>query len=153
MSSKSGKPNPDRGEKDKPEVVDGVLFKTRRDPAVAFDLAEEVFDEVPLFVSVAIERSLHFSVCFRGDDDVHPPFLDGFDNPIGVVAFVCNEVLSVGLFDEGFCFGDIVNVARTEVDVDGVTETVHECMDFGGKASARASNTLNLGPPFPPAAS
>jgi hypothetical protein len=47
--------------------------------------------------------------------------------------------------------GDVVEIAGREVEVDGITETVHESVDFGGKASARASNTLNLGPPFPPA--
>jgi hypothetical protein len=46
-----------------------------------------------------------------------------------------------------------VDVARREVDVEGTTETVHESVDFCGETSARASNTLTLGPPFPPAAS
>jgi hypothetical protein len=46
-----------------------------------------------------------------------------------------------------------VDVPRREMDVEGTTETVHESMDLGGETSARASNTLTLGPPFPPAAS
>jgi hypothetical protein len=46
-----------------------------------------------------------------------------------------------------------VDVPRREMDVEGTTETVHESVDFGRETSARASNTLTLGPPFPPAAS
>jgi hypothetical protein len=45
---------------------------------------------------------------------------------------------------------DVVDVAGSEVDVEGITEPVHESMDLGRETSARASNMLNLGPPFPP---
>jgi hypothetical protein len=44
-----------------------------------------------------------------------------------------------------------VDVAGAEVEVDGIAQSVHDSVDFGGETSARASNTLNLGPPFPPA--
>ncbi len=46
-----------------------------------------------------------------------------------------------------------MDVAGRESDVDRITEPVHESVDLCGKASARASNMLGLGPPFPPAAS
>jgi hypothetical protein len=55
--------------------------------------------------------------------------------------------------DEDGGFADVVDVAGGKVDVQGVTKSVHESMDFGGIASSRAANSLNLGPPFPPEAS
>jgi hypothetical protein len=54
-------------------------------------------------------------------------------------------------FDESRRFGDVVDVSGREMEVDGVTQSVDESVDFGGETSARASNTLILGPPFPPA--
>jgi hypothetical protein len=45
-----------------------------------------------------------------------------------------------------------VGVPWREVEVGRITETVHKSVELGCKASARASNTLALGPPFPPAA-
>jgi hypothetical protein len=52
----------------------------------------------------------------------------------------------LGDLDELRRLGDVVDVAGGEVDVKGITETVHESVGLGGRASARASSTLTLGP-------
>ena len=106
-----------------------------------------------LFVDVSINGALCCSRCSGRDYWRHSFGFDCFDNCIGVVALVTDEVFALRFFDEDGSFGDVVNVSGGEVDVERITETVNESVDFGGKASARASNTLNLGPPFPPAAS
>jgi hypothetical protein len=38
------------------------------------------------------------------------------------------------------------------MEMDRVSESIHEGVDLRSETSARASNTLTLGPPFPPAA-
>lgn len=90
----------------------------------------------------------------RRNDWRHFLLLDRRDHLVRVVPFVPDEVRPLlGVLNELFGFGDIVNVAGGEMDVDWITESVDESVDFGSKASTRRSNTLMLGPPFPPAAS
>ena len=85
------------------------------------------------------------------DEYVHPFRFGGRDDFVRVVAFVADEVLAARRFDELRRFDDVVDVAGREVDVGWITETVNESVDLGGEAAARASNTLILDPPFPPA--
>ena len=150
---KSSKPDSDGGEEDKAEEVDGGLLVAGGDSSVAFDLAEEVLDEMTLLVEVGVDRALACAVRLRGDDRGHLFVLDGLDDAVGVVAFVGDEVLPLGLLDELGRFGDVVDVPWGDVDVERITEPVHESVDFGSETAARASNSLALGPPFPPAAS
>jgi hypothetical protein len=129
---------------------------------------EEVLDEVAFFVDVLIDLArTACAVRLGGNDDGQASGLRCGDDGIGVVGFVGDEVPvrvrrcfdeELGVCDVGSrCFeearglGDVVDVAGGEVEVDGVTKSVHESVDFGSETSARASNTLNLGPPFPPA--
>jgi hypothetical protein len=116
-----------------------------------FESAKEVLDEVSLLIKIEIDVARRFAVRFRGNDDVHSFGLSGSDYLVGVIAFVPNEVFPLGRFDELGRFGGIVDISGREMEVDGITQSVHKSVDFGGKASARASNTLTLGPPFPPA--
>src|SRR2546427_9118248 len=74
------------------------------------------------------------------------------DEGVGIIAFVGNEVVATRGLDECGRLDDVVDVSGRQVDVGWITETVHESVDRGCSASARASNTLTLIPPFPPAA-
>jgi len=108
---------------------------------------------VPSPVELETELALVVSIRFRRDYDFHASLLDRADDSIRVVALVGDEALALRRCYERRRFGDVVDVPRREMDVEGTTETVHESVDFGRETSARASNTLTLGPPFPPAAS
>jgi hypothetical protein len=146
-------PYTNRGEEHEAEEIGRGLFVARSYPSIAFDLAEEVLHKVTLLVESAIKFSLHFAVGFRGNHCRHGLELDRRDDVVGIVTFIGNEVLPLCLRNERLGFADIVDVARREVDVQRVTESIHESVDFGGKTSARLPNTLRLSPPFPPAES
>src|SRR5581483_3417058 len=149
----SREPYPDRCEKHEAQEVDRGLVVACGDPSVSFDLAEEVLDQVPFLVDVAVDLPGSLAAGGRGNHDPDVLLVEGLYDVVGIVGFVGDEVVTLGPFDERGGFGDVVDVAACEVDVQGITEPVHKSVDFGGKASARASNTLNLSPPFPPAAS
>ncbi len=116
-------------------------------------LAEEVLDEVACPVELATELALVLPIRLWWNYDLHVSPLDLVDDGVGVVALVGDEALALRRRYERRRFADVVDVPRREVDMDGTTETVHESVDFCGETAARASNTLTLGPPFPPAAS
>ena len=108
---------------------------------------------MPSPVELAAELALVFPIRLRRDHDLHASLLDRVDDSVRVVALVGDEALPLGRRYERGRLADVVDVPRREMDVEGTTETVHESVDLGGDTSARASNTLTLGPPFPPAAS
>lgn len=108
---------------------------------------------MPSPVELAAELALVSSIRLRWDHDLHVSLLDRVDDRVRVVALVGDEALPLRRRYERRRLADVVDVPRREMDVEGTTETVHESVDLGGETSARASNTLTLGPPFPPAAS
>lgn len=102
---------------------------------------------------MTVDFSLGFSVRFRRDDDGHFLLLDCFDDFVCVVALVGDEVFALRSLDELGGFRDIMNVSAGEMYVEWITEPVHKSVDLGSKTPSRAPNTLNVGPPFPPAES
>lgn len=150
---KSCQPDPDGGEQNKAEKVDRRLLVTCRHTAITLDFAEEILHKMTFLVGMPVNVSLAFPCCGRRDNRGHPLFFDSLDDVVGVVALVSDEVLPLCLFDKSGGFADVVDVSGGKVDMQGVTKSVHKSMDFGGIAAARAANSLNLGPPFPPAAS
>ena len=108
---------------------------------------------MPSPVELATELALVSPIRLRRDHDFHVSLFDRVDDSIRVVALVSDEALPLGRRDKRRGLADVVDVSRCEMDVEGTTATVHESVDLCGETSARASNTLTLGPPFPPAAS
>jgi hypothetical protein len=153
VSPNSGQPYSHRSEENETKEVRGGLVVAGGHTPVPLYLAEEVLDEVSSPVELATELALVVPIRFRRDYDFHAPLLDLVDDSIRIVALVGDEALALRRRYESRRLGDVVDVPRREMDVEGTTETVHESVDFGGETSARASNTLTLGPPFPPAAS
>lgn len=152
MSANSREPHQTRGEKSEPEEVASRLLVASGDPAILLEPVEEELDQMPLLVDVLVEMASSFPALSWWDHRIHSFGAHCGDDGIGVVAFVGDEVLAARGLDERGRFDDVVDVSWREVKVGWITETVHESVDLGCSASARASNTLTLGPPFPPAA-
>lgn len=104
------------------------------------------------FVDVGIDLATLGSVSLGRNDHGHVLGFDGGRDRAGVVAFVGDEIAGAGGLDESGCFGDVVDVAGGQVEVDRVAQSVDEGMDLRSGTASRASNRLILGPPFPPAA-
>ena len=106
-----------------------------------------------LLVEVLVDLALDLAIRSRRDQHGHASRFRRVDDVVGVVAFVAEEVAAVGCrLDERRRLDDVVDVSGGQMEVGRITESVHESVDLGGRASARSSNTLALGPPFPPAA-
>ena len=148
---KLGQPQQARGQQGEAEEVARRLLVASGHSAKLLESVEEEFDQVALAVEVRVEMALHLPGSVRRDDDLHSLGADGGDHRVGVVSLVGDEVAALRSRDQCGRLDDVVDVAGREVEVCWITETIHESVDLGGKASARASNTLLLGPPFPPA--
>lgn len=146
-----GEPNANGGDHNEAEKIDGCFLVAGSDAPKMLQPAEEILYEMPLFVEMKINVPTRGAAGIVRNDRGHPFGFDGSDDGVGVVAFVRDEVAPFGRFDELRSFADVRTVAGSEMEMDGVAQGVDQRVDFGGEASARASNTLILGPPFPPA--
>jgi hypothetical protein len=137
---------------DEPDEALRGLVVSRSEAAVLLQAAEEALHEVTLLEDVAVILGLDLSRRVRADDrrdalrDEHVAYA------FGIVCRVGEEHLTMRMLDQLFCNGGLVGLARRELDVDRLTESVHESVDLGGKTSARPANSISVDPPFPPAA-
>ena len=73
---------------------------------------------------------------------------------VRVVARVCEDFGPSGVVaEDGFCQRGFVLLARRDFDVERPPFRVDECVDLRGEATSRATQSIALDPPFPPAAS
>ena len=79
------------------EEIAGGLFVAGRDAAELFDKVEEAFDEIALGVKREIATAFDLAVRFWRDDRLDGADLEGFDEAVGVVAFVTKEGLGLDL--------------------------------------------------------
>lgn len=88
----------------------------------------------------------------RANHSLHAARLYGLSDTLAIICGVGQEVFTLGvsypfLGDTGF-----MALSRGKLDVERLSECVYESVDFRGKTSSRASQSIALGPPFPPAA-
>jgi hypothetical protein len=69
-----------------------------------------------------------------------------------VVRRVAEEDVAVSVLDQRFRHGRFVPLTRRELDVQRLTESVHESVDLGRETASRPANIVSVDPPFPPAA-
>ena len=128
------------------EVPSGFLV-AGCDASELFDEIEEALDEIAFGVEgeVAIARDL--AIRFWRDDRLDSPDFEALDKAVCVVAFVAEEGVGLHFSREGFSLGDVVDLPAREAERQWVAQSVHDHMDLGGRAAARAAYRL-VEPPF-----
>lgn len=135
------------------EVARG-LFIAAGDCPEAFDVMEEALDIAAKAVEVTILASpIVLAAGIHRDDGLHAPSSYGVDDPVGVVARICDERFAGRMLDERFSLDGIVLLAGGQDDVERLALRVRERVDLGRKASSRTAQSIASDPPFPPAAS
>ncbi len=142
-------PNGCGGEMDSGEEVLGGFVIAGRDGAELLELGEEVLDQVPGLVEIAIIGARRPSVLARRDDGRLAGRSQGLDHPLlGIEGLVGNERLGLKLREQGIGSGQIMGLAARQGKADGVAQSIHQRMDLGRQPTFAASNGLVVTPFF-----
>ncbi len=133
----------------------GGLFKARQDSTIFFQPTDQSFNDVSLAVFFLVELhgpGVTILVFLRRNDRPDAQIQKIFVDPIGTVSLVAAErnrpgnrfsvsidELGIGSFQNGIEYGGFVRLARCEMEVQRMPDTVAEKMDFGRKPSAGAA--------------
>jgi len=117
------------------------------------ELVEEAFDQVALLKQPPIGLPLNGAMPATGNDGIGLLVVQQGQNLICVVAAVSQDVLTLKVkrMQDLVARHTIVQVAGRYFKPERIAESVYNRMDFGGDASARSPDGLELLPPFAPA--
>ena len=110
--------------------------------AEVLELIEEAFDEVALAVERVIARPGDLAIGRRRDDGSNSPLGEDLDEAVGIVAFVTNQSLWIGVVDQRFGASKIMGLARREHQLDGIAQGIDEGVNFGGQSATRSADRL-----------
>ena len=145
------KPNNGCGQIDGAEEVLGRLVVTRGDGTILFEASEEVLDQVPRLVDVAVVGTLHLAGRVGGNHDLLARPQQRFDDPLArIVGTIGNERFGLRVHQQGVSALLVVDLARREMEPGGVAQRIDRGMDLGAQPAPAASDGLRR-PPFAPA--
>ena len=118
------------------QEVPGGLIVTRGDGAELLDPTEEVLDQMTSFIQHFVIGSGVCSVLFWRD---HGGFSGRFQRPyhplVRVVSFVREQRFRVHSWHQRIRPGEVVDLPGGQDDLQRITQSVHQNMDFGAQAT------------------
>jgi len=93
-------------------------------------------DEVAFAIEREVARPLSLTVSLGWDDRSDAALGEGVDERVGVVCFVANQGIWVGVLDQWFRASKVMSLTRCEHQLDGIAQSVHERMNLGGQSAA-----------------
>ena len=124
------------------EKISGQFVITRGDGTEVLELIEEAFDEVAFAVEREIAGPLDLTVGLGRDDRGNSPLRESVDERVGIVRFVSNQGIGLGILDQRLGTGKIMGLAWREHQLDGVAQGIHEHVNFCGQSAARSADRL-----------
>ena len=122
------------------------------DAAKMLDLVEEALDQIAVLVDVLVVRDGLRSRSGRGNDGGGTSVCDAGAKPIGVIAFVGQEMFEGNTADQVLGLEDVVHLAARQDEANRIAKPIHARADLGAQAAARTPDRLIFAPPFAPAA-
>jgi len=77
------------------KIALGEFIKTRENTAKMLDFVHETLDQMPLPIAPSIQFARHESVGFGRDDRDRLLVEDAFNNRVGIIPSICQQVLVV----------------------------------------------------------
>jgi hypothetical protein len=113
-----------------------------RDGAKVLEFVEEALDEITLAIQSKIAgqwaRAAGVGRNHRSDLSLG----EGLDEGVGIVCLVGNERPWIGMLEQRLAAGEIVVLARGENELDGIAESIDECMNFCAQSAATSPDRL-----------
>jgi len=114
----------------------------RRDGPKVLEFVEEALDEITLAIQSKIAGQWAVAAGVgrnhRGDLSLG----EGLDEGVGVVCLVGNERPRIGMLEQRLAAGEIVVLSCGENELDGIAESIDECVNFSAQSAAGSTNRL-----------
>jgi hypothetical protein len=138
-------PNGSGGEVDGGKEIPGGFVIARCDRPELLEFAEEILDQVTLFVAFAIEFAGRQAVCPGRD-------YGGFasrgqpveDSAIGIKGAVCDQQIGGHMWQQRIGPGQVVRLSGRQQQAQRIAERVDQRMDLGAQTAAAAAKGLVL---------
>ena len=113
-----------------------------------FDFAEQAFDQIALFVELAIEASPCRGRGSARHDGHRACGGDGVHRPLTIIALVGKDVAGLQALEQRLDLGDVVALAAGQEEAERIPQGVGGDMDLGGQAALRPADRVSLSPFF-----
>ena len=126
------------------------FFVARGDSPECFEIAEEVFDEVPPAVGVEVTVDRSFTVRFGRDHSNGAPVVELRPEPVGVKGLVAQEHAEFHALDQRLYPNEIVGLPRQQNETNKISQRIHQRDDLRRQSATRTSDRLTMSPPLAP---
>ena len=140
-----------RGDVDHCQIVFGSFLKSSSDSPEPFDLSEEAFHKMAIFIDHLVIGFRRRPRPVRWDDCSYIAISEVRSEFIRVEGFVRQEKLGLNSRYQGKSLRHLMDLPRRQKKPHRIAKSIHRRMDLGAQSTAGAANRLILSPPFPPA--
>ena len=127
------------------EEIPGGFVVARGDRAELFEFAEEILDQMALFVEFAIEFARRQAVCsgrdYRGFASRRQPVED---SAIGIEGTICDQQVGGHMRQQRISRGQVVRLSRGQQQAQRIAERVDQRMDLAAQTAAAVAKGLVL---------
>ena len=116
------------------------------------ELAEEALDEIALAIDAPVDGTMHEPMTGRGNVGLGSAGADQFEQRIGVITAVGNDVAAFETFKQKRSGSQIVSLSRGQHQAHRQAVLIHEGIDLGAQSATRAADGVIFAPFLPPAA-
>ena len=120
-----------RDEIEEASIVSGEFVVARCDASEVFDLAEEAFDQVSVFVDRGIEAAPFGGDGPAWDDGLCTAGCDSVHGPLPIVTLVRQNVPCLQPLEKRLDLGDIVALATGQDEANGIAQRIGRGMNLG----------------------
>lgn len=128
------------------EVASGLVV-ARGDSTKLLELGEEVFDEVPGLIEIAVIVTGHFAVSFGRNDRRLTGGCEGFEHPvIGIKGLVGDECVGFHAREQPLGADQIMRLAAGQRKANRVAQRIDQRMDLARQPTFTAPDGLVFTP-------
>src|ERR1700730_4134201 len=124
------------------EEISRKLVVTCGDGAEVLEQIEEALDQIAFTIECEVPLPLDVSVGLGRNDRSDSTLGESFDERIGVISFVANQGLWVGVLDQRFRASKIMILAWCKHQFDRIAQSVDKRMYLGRQSAARSADRL-----------
>lgn len=129
-------------------VVPGEFIVSGCDPSEMFDLVEEAFDQITVFIEGCVEGSPSCGNLSSRDDRPCARRGDRIHGASAIIAFVGEDMVCAQPSEKPLDLGDVVALAAGQNEANRVAQSVGRYMDLCAQPALGASQRVSFKPIF-----